>query len=178
MTHSPTNINIYIGRAVAIHKFQDIGRQVPLYDGLCEPSCGIKTTKKETAYPGRACDVTAGKVKYANLGIQDKLNKHVVTKPAFSAYGARTQNVVARYPELTKKGQPDVWYKVQIEGIPDNQNGFFDVQYDNAMACARRKSGHYLKSQGQDELQTADVSTALYACPRTCSHAATYISVC
>jgi len=145
-----------LGRAVAIHKFQDIGRQVPLYDGLCEPSCGIKTTKQETAYPGRACDVTAGKVKYANLGIQDKLNKHVVTKPAFSAYGARTQNVVARYPELTKKGQPDVWYKVQIEGIPDNQNGFFDVQYDNAMACARRKSGHYLKSQGQDELQTAD----------------------
>jgi Cu/Zn superoxide dismutase len=40
--------------------------------------------------------------------------------------------------------------------VPESQNEAFDVQFDNALACARRRSGQYLKSAGQDELQIAD----------------------
>ena len=144
---------------MAIHKFQDIGRHVPLYDGLCEKTCGIDTTTEETPYPGRSCSQVAGTVTYADLGVQDNLNKHLIAKPSFESYGTGTKNVVARYPGLTQ-GKPDVWYNVKITRKPNNQNGLFNVEFDNAMACARRQSGKYLK---QEQLQIADVSTALNA---------------
>ena len=185
LTHSPTNINIYIGRAVAIHKFQDIGRHVPLDDGFCEPTCGIQTTENEKVYPKdgegklRACGTNTGKVKFDDLGIQDKILKHKVTQPAFASYRTSTKNVVARYPGQKVTGKPDVWYNVKIKQKPLAQSGLFEVQYDDAMACARRQSAHYLKATSQRTVfEVADVSTALYTCPLTCSHVSTYISVC
>lgn len=142
-----------LGRAVAIHKFQDIGRHVPLDDGFCEPTCGIKTTAQEKVYPdGRACGRNTGKVKFADLGVQDKVLKHKITTPAFESYRTSTPNVVARYP-----GKPDVWYNVKITRKPASQSGEFDVQYDDAMACARRISAQYLKATAkQTEFTLAD----------------------
>jgi len=144
-----------LGRAVAIHKFQDIGRHVPLDDGFCEPTCGIQTTENEKVYPKdgegklRACGTNTGKVKFDDLGIQDKILKHKVTQPAFASYRTSTKNVVARYPGQKVTGKPDVWYNVKIKQKPLAQSGLFEVQYDDAMACARRQSAHYLKATSQ-----------------------------
>lgn len=143
-----------LGRAVAIHKFQDIGRQLPLYDGLCLVSCGVDTKAKNISPPGpRGCNDKAGKVKYADLGFQDEINRHKVdtTKP-FGFYDEGRKNVVARYPTLDE----NVWYKVKITKRPSQQTQLFDVEFDNDSACARRKSAQYLTSTKVDNTGLAD----------------------
>jgi len=141
-----------LGRAVAIHKFQDIGRQVPLYDDLCLATCGVKPNAQDKPYPRRSCATTEGKVKFADLGIQDQLNKHIITKPSFASYRTNTKFVVARYPSL----DANVWYNVVIKNKPNQQTGEFDVVFNNDNACARRHSAAYLRLTTEDEIQMAD----------------------
>merc|ERR1712176_654348 len=137
-----------LGRAVAIHKYQDIGREIPLYDKLCLNYCGISTAADKDP-PNRKCADTSGKAKLQDIGI---IKENKVTPVSFASLDTNTQNVVARYSTLDK----NVWYKVKVTKKPTRQTDDFELQYDNANACARRISANYLTSSGQDEIQRPD----------------------
>jgi len=144
-----------LGRAVAIHKYEDIGRQIPLYDKLCLSTCKVPGSTADTNPPGRTCGVKTGSAKLADIRIQDSDN--VVTEAVFANINTNTQNVVVRYPSPARQ---DVWYRVKITEKPGAQTGDFKVEFDDQNACARRISAQYLTSGGQEEMQMPDPTGA------------------
>jgi len=139
-----------LGRAVAIHKYEDIGRDIPLYDGLCLLTCGVDLTAADVIYPDRVCSQTRGQATIENIRIE---NDNVYSEISFADINVNTRNVVVRYPALSD----DVYYRVtSIVSKPTTETGTFQVEFDNANACARRISGNYLSSTGGEQMNRPD----------------------
>lgn len=145
-----------LGRAVAIHQYQDIGREIPLHDGLCEKTCKVKPSGVDKAPPGRTCAQTDGNVKLADIAIlqSDQYTVKAATAGDLSVGDVKSKNVVARYPTLDK----DVYYRItNVISVPSNTaTGDYKLKFNNANACARRISANYLTSGGADPLQKSD----------------------
>ena len=130
--------------------YQDIGRQIPLYDGLCDKTCGVNPAGTDKPPPGRTCTKDTGTAKLADIGIQSTGTTYTVKQAKFGELSTSTENVVVRYPSISK----DVWYRVKITSKPNAQTGDFQLKFDNANACARRISGKYVN---KPDLLIADV---------------------
>lgn len=146
-----------LGRAVAIHKFQDIGREIPLYDGLCAKTCKVTSGADDKVPPGRTtCAQTDGNVKLKDIAIlnPDQYTVKAATVGALGVGDVKRKNVVARYPTLSA----EVWYRVtNVLSVPgDTSTGDFKLRFNNANACARRVSANYLISGGADKIQKPD----------------------
>merc|ERR1711937_380018 len=140
-----------LGRAVAIHKYADIGRDIPLYDNLCALSCNVDPQATDQNYPDRVCSSSIGSAMIEDIRIEDGNN--VYTEISFENINTNTQNVVARYPTLSE----DVYYRVtRVISKPLSATQAFQLEFDNANACARRVSGNYLLEGGALPVQRAD----------------------
>lgn len=150
-----------LGRAVAIHKYEDIGREIPLYDGLCLKTCKVDLSAVDKSLQnGRSCTTNRGQVKLADLRIKEGINGIDTTEAKFENLRANQifpkKNVYARFPSDDEKFSWFYYRVKQITSKPNTQDGNFEVEFDNDNACARRISAKYLDSSNAVQQQKPD----------------------
>ena len=153
------------GRAVAIHKYEDIGREIPLYDGLCLKTCKVDLSAVDKPLQnGRSCTSNRGQVKFADLRIKQGINGIDTTEVKFEDLRANEplENVYARFPSDNEKYSWFYYRVKQITSKPNTKDGDFEIEFDNDNACARRISAKYLTDIGASTFQMPDVSFAMY----------------
>lgn len=142
------DLSSILGRAVAIHKFEDIGRDIPLYDGFCAQACKVPGASNNASPPGRSCGSKSGTAKLADIYVKGKDTAEPAT---FAALNVGDQ-VETRYPTVDK----NVWYRAKITVKPAQPTGLFNLEVDTQNACARRISATYLLSAGALRSQMPD----------------------